>query len=124
MATRRGALLEAGHGPIEADTGLLQDPPLTARTLSRPEAAAAHAAVVQAAAAHAAVTQAAAAHAAAAGTRREGAPAVAVTAGAPSEPGGGDQTWPAFSSAVQQVSTSRRVTTYGSTLAFGRRSSM
>ncbi len=34
------------------------------------------------------------------------------------------QTWPAFSSAVQQVSTSRRVTTYGSTLALGRRSSM
>lgn len=34
------------------------------------------------------------------------------------------QTWPAFSSAEQQVSTSRRVTVYGSTLAFGRRSSM
>ncbi|GGW31266.1 hypothetical protein GCM10010381_14810 [Streptomyces xantholiticus] len=34
------------------------------------------------------------------------------------------QTWPAFSSAEQQVSTSRRVTTYGSTLALGRRSSM
>ncbi len=37
---------------------------------------------------------------------------------------GVDQTWPAFSRAVQQVSTSSRVTTYGSTLAFGRRSSM
>lgn len=35
-----------------------------------------------------------------------------------------DQTWSAFSSAVQQVSTISRVTTYGSTLAFGRRSSM
>ncbi len=35
-----------------------------------------------------------------------------------------DQIWPAFSRAEQQVSTSRRVTTYGSTLAFGRRSSM
>jgi hypothetical protein len=34
------------------------------------------------------------------------------------------QTRPAFSSAVQQVSTISRVTTYGSTLAFGRRSSM
>nr|GGW26858.1 hypothetical protein GCM10010350_07500 [Streptomyces galilaeus] len=41
------------------------------------------------------------------------------------DPGsGGDQTWPAFSSAEQQVSTIRRVTRYGSTLAFGRRSSM
>lgn len=37
---------------------------------------------------------------------------------------GVDQTWPALSSAVQQVSTISRVTTYGSTLAFGRRSSM
>ena len=35
-----------------------------------------------------------------------------------------DQTWSAFSSAEQQVLTSRRVTTYGSTFAFGRRSSM
>ncbi len=44
--------------------------------------------------------------------------------GRPFAGAGPDQTWPAFSSAVQQVSTSRRVTTYGSTLAFGRRSSM
>lgn len=36
----------------------------------------------------------------------------------------GDQTWPAFSRAAQQVLISRRVTTYGSTFAFGRRSSM
>lgn len=35
-----------------------------------------------------------------------------------------DQTWPAFARASQQVSTMRRVTTYGSTFAFGRRSSM
>ncbi|CAL9447384.1 hypothetical protein SUDANB180_02375 [Streptomyces sp. enrichment culture] len=49
--------------------------------------------------------------------------APAVTADAPGGRGT-DQTWPAFSSAVQQVSTSRRVTTYGSTFAFGRRSSM
>lgn len=34
------------------------------------------------------------------------------------------QTWPAFSSAAQQVPVIRRATTYGSTLAFGRRSSM
>lgn len=38
-------------------------------------------------------------------------------------PGSG-QTCPAFSSAEQQVSTMSRVTTYGSTFAFGRRSSM
>ncbi len=37
---------------------------------------------------------------------------------------GADQTWPAFSRAEQQVLTIRRVTTYGSTFAFGRRSSM
>jgi hypothetical protein len=35
-----------------------------------------------------------------------------------------DQTWPAFSRAAQQVLIIRRVTTYGSTFAFGRRSSM
>jgi hypothetical protein len=35
-----------------------------------------------------------------------------------------DQTWPAFSRAEQQVLISRRVTTYGSAFAFGRRSSM
>lgn len=35
-----------------------------------------------------------------------------------------DQAWSAFSSAAQQVSTISRVTTYGSTLALGRRSSM
>ena len=55
--------------------------------------------------------------------RREGAPTA--PAGAPSaksqQP---DQTCPAFSSAEQQVSTISRVTTYGSTLAFGPRSSM
>ncbi|GAA1604607.1 hypothetical protein GCM10009731_65480 [Streptomyces globosus] len=34
------------------------------------------------------------------------------------------QTRPSFSRPVQQVSVIRRVTTYGSTLAFGRRSSM
>ncbi|GAA3989201.1 hypothetical protein GCM10022384_41430 [Streptomyces marokkonensis] len=53
---------------------------------------------------------------------REGASTVVVDA--PVRESGPVQTWPAFSSAVQQVSTIRRVTTYGSTLAFGRRSSM
>lgn len=38
--------------------------------------------------------------------------------------GPGRQTRPSFSRPVQQVSVMRRVTTYGSTLAFGRRSSM
>lgn len=38
--------------------------------------------------------------------------------------GGRGQTRPSFSRAVQQVSVIRRVTTYGSTFAFGRRSSM
>ncbi|GGY39958.1 hypothetical protein GCM10010384_53660 [Streptomyces djakartensis] len=52
----------------------------------------------------------------------QGAPTV--NGGRPCGPLREDQTWPAFSSAEQQVSTSRRVTTYGSTLAFGRRSSM
>ena len=37
---------------------------------------------------------------------------------------GAGQAWPAFSRAEQQVPISRRVTTYGSTFAFGRRSSM
>ncbi len=44
--------------------------------------------------------------------------------GRPSRECGVDQTWPAFSRAEQHVSTMRRVTRYGSTLAFGRRSSM
>lgn len=44
------------------------------------------------------------------------------TPGTPGTPGA--QTCPAFSSAVQQVSVTNRVTTYGSTFALGLRSSM
>ncbi|AWZ09524.1 hypothetical protein DRB89_39470 [Streptomyces sp. ICC4] len=66
--------------------------------------------------------------------RRRPGPDVAAPAG-PRGPGGRrnrtggagsgrSQTRPSFSRAVQQVSVIRRVTTYGSTFAFGRRSSM
>ena len=100
-ATRRG-VLEAGHVPIEAEIAAAQEGPLTRRY--GPPCQVPHAPLRCTGRA-----------------RRRGA---REPAGAPSCRSRWDQTWPAFSSAVQQVSTISRVTTYGSTLAFGRRSSM
>jgi hypothetical protein len=85
------------------------------------------------------ITSGEAAQRAAAGPRTQVAPPGAGDAGTSDRPelpaaggkpssaacaGGSDQTCPAFARAEQQVLTIRRVTTYGSTFAFGRRSSM